>query len=552
MRNLTVTIECGYKCNNSCVHCNQSEIRKTKGVIGEISFEEIVWKMVSAKEEGASGIAFTGGEPTLRNDLIQLIKTAKNMGFVEIGITTNARRFVYPEYARRLLESGLTSVSVSLHCSIPEIHDSITSVKGAFQQTVTGITNLIDLSNKMGQKLNLSTITVLMPQTLPFLKGTLEFADSLGAKVFVLQPYICSKENLKNARDFLLSLDQIVSGIKNVVKKGLKINGKIKLYNLPLCLFDDIKDITEEQDYRIKTIKDFQRDLKTRIGFVLNGQHVRQGECNHCNRMCLGIRLEHLDHKTMCDAIFEDIIAFKKQHEGDVLTLSCLDLLDSTALYYLLKKVRTAWNYNLRCIWGGFALTDFHDYIKICQDTKVNEVIFLLSPPSARPPDGRVWTGGNMEKIEEDIALIPPSICPSILFVLTMLYRSGFDFDEETLLKLTRRMHDLGGERLYICAPEFINDLEDPLAQEDVTGIVKSFGTLVRRLEHQMIKPILIPLPDGSSNKVQDKVVPLFRYIDRRFGLVQHRFSGLSVGWIMWSNPIWLFPVKDKGFRKPN
>ena len=78
------------------------------------------WKRIIDKlwENGVPQIVFTGGEPTLRDDLVELIEHSKE--FVT-GLVTNGRRLA--SLAKDLNRAELDYVQVSLESHLPEVHD---------------------------------------------------------------------------------------------------------------------------------------------------------------------------------------------------------------------------------------------------------------------------------------------------------------------------------------------------------------------------------------------------------------------------------------------
>ena len=66
------------------------------------------WKTILKKawEAGIPQVVFTGGEPTLRPDLVELIQEAENLGLVS-GLLTDGLRFAEKTYLQEILKSGL-------------------------------------------------------------------------------------------------------------------------------------------------------------------------------------------------------------------------------------------------------------------------------------------------------------------------------------------------------------------------------------------------------------------------------------------------------------
>ena len=157
-----------YRCNNDCAHCYNVEGRDLE----ELSTDN--WKRVLDKawELGIPHIIFTGGEPTLREDLPELIAHAERNGQIT-GLNTNARRLSDAHYVEKLVAAGLDHVQITVESSEAEIHDRMVRAKGAFPQTVKGLRNVLAspmyvMTNTTMLRTNVNTI----PATLDFLAET--------------------------------------------------------------------------------------------------------------------------------------------------------------------------------------------------------------------------------------------------------------------------------------------------------------------------------------------------------------------------------------------
>ena len=154
-----------YRCNNACSHCYNDRPRH----FPEMTTSEWLKIIDQLWSLGIPHIVFTGGEPTLRDDLPELIRHAEQNGQIT-GINTNGRKLADPKYVEDLLNAGLDHVQITLESHVPEIHDRMVRHPGAWQQTVTGIKNA--LSTRLYVMTNttmLSTNQQTIPQTLSFL-----------------------------------------------------------------------------------------------------------------------------------------------------------------------------------------------------------------------------------------------------------------------------------------------------------------------------------------------------------------------------------------------
>jgi MoaA/NifB/PqqE/SkfB family radical SAM enzyme len=138
MKDKKVDIKIGFSCNNACVFCVQGDKRR---VFGDKD-ERTVLKLLRRNAESSSQVVFTGGEPTLHPGLLNFIREARRLGYREIQIQSNGRRFAYSSFCREAMARGANHFSIALHGSKAHIHDQLTMAPGSFKQTTQGIVNL--------------------------------------------------------------------------------------------------------------------------------------------------------------------------------------------------------------------------------------------------------------------------------------------------------------------------------------------------------------------------------------------------------------------------
>lgn len=129
------------RCNNRCIMCNVDSCPEDEEVISK---EEIKEQLRDRKGKGYTKIEFTGGEPTVRSDLFELVCEARDLGYERISITTNGQILADDKFCKKLVDSGLNNITISLDGSCAEIHDVITGTKGSFDQTTKGIRNIMN------------------------------------------------------------------------------------------------------------------------------------------------------------------------------------------------------------------------------------------------------------------------------------------------------------------------------------------------------------------------------------------------------------------------
>ena len=170
-----------YRCNNDCAHCYNIRPR----AMSELSTAQWQGLLDRLWEAGVPHVVFTGGEPTLRDDLPELIAHAERNGQVS-GLNTNARRLSDPGYVDKLVAAGLDHVQVTLESADPAIHDALVGAPGAWAQTVAG------LRQALATRLFVMTNTTLLRPNSAHLSQTLDFLAGLGVPTVGLNALIHS------------------------------------------------------------------------------------------------------------------------------------------------------------------------------------------------------------------------------------------------------------------------------------------------------------------------------------------------------------------------
>lgn len=170
-----------YRCNNDCAHCYNGRPRDYP----ELSTTQ--WQAILDRlwATGIPHVVFTGGEPTLRNDLPELIAHAQANGQIT-GLNTNGRRLSDLRYVNQLVEAGLDHVQITLESHDPVIHDCMVQASGAWKQTITGV------RNALSTRLFVMTNTTMLQENSPVLGNTLQFLAETGVPTVGLNALIYS------------------------------------------------------------------------------------------------------------------------------------------------------------------------------------------------------------------------------------------------------------------------------------------------------------------------------------------------------------------------
>ncbi len=129
----SMRIQVNTTCNFSCFFCHM----EGTGVHSESMTADEIEKIVSvASKWGVNKIKFTGGEPTLRRDILDIVRRTRKYITGDISMTTNG--IMLPKIAKDLREAGLDRINISLHSIEREKFEFITGVD-AIEQVIKGI-----------------------------------------------------------------------------------------------------------------------------------------------------------------------------------------------------------------------------------------------------------------------------------------------------------------------------------------------------------------------------------------------------------------------------
>lgn len=272
------SVNVGYSCNNNCIHCFLGEVRK---IYPDRTTKEIVSLIDEAKEKNVRHLTIIGGDPTIRKDFFEILSYAERQG-LEIYLETNGRTFSVNSFARKVFEIAPDlKIGMSFHSSNPNIHDTITQVRGSWKQSVSGIKNM----KKYGVKhLRVNcVVSKLNYQNLPELT---KFLATLGVNELCFYLMRLQGNALININKLFVKINDFLPYLFEALEIGERLGINTKTFGIPYCkmagyerfaeeknaisgylsgsvqIFNELSGKSEWQKERIKTLK-----LKTKNCF---------------------------------------------------------------------------------------------------------------------------------------------------------------------------------------------------------------------------------------------------------------------------------------------
>jgi len=261
-------------CNNNCKFCICGVERRYANKSKKHIQNEL--KTIRKKH---SDIIFTGGEPTTRPDIIQIISYAKKIGFRKIHIQTNGRMFSYVDFCKKIINAGANSFSVILWAN-NTFHDHITRTPKSLLQTIEGIHNLKEM------KVHIEIILPTFKENLFFLKEIFDYSKKQGIeKIKLLYPFEISsntnREHSTQQSDLSLTTPKFSEIIQEVQKLSHFYKSlQIEFAGIPFCLLPP------------NLLKGYKKSASK----IVTSKNVKLDKCDACDYKvkCPGIPKSYL------------------------------------------------------------------------------------------------------------------------------------------------------------------------------------------------------------------------------------------------------------------
>ena len=202
----SIQIELTSRCNERCVHCYIPHKNKLNDIEPALFYDVLD----QCKGMGILALTLSGGEPMLHKNFCDFLRKAKEYDF-SINILSNLT-LLNDEIIKEMKENRLSSVQVSLYSMNPEIHDSITQLKGSFYKTRDNILRLIE--NDIPLQISCPTMKQNKDCFADVLRWAHEHKVRAETDFIMMARYDHSTDNLDNR----LNLDEVEKIINEIIE----------------------------------------------------------------------------------------------------------------------------------------------------------------------------------------------------------------------------------------------------------------------------------------------------------------------------------------------
>lgn len=253
MNSKKADIKTGFLCNNNCIFCVQGHKKK----FGDKDTPKLK-RIIKEAKDGCDAITFTGGEPTIRKDILELVRFAKKLGFKTIQIQSNGRMFAYEKFCQDMIKAGANEFALAVHGHNEKLHNYLTQAE-SFKQVISGIHNL----KKLKQRVILNTVICRSNyRQLPEIAKLLVSLDVDQFQFAFVHALGAAEENFDSV---VPRVSLVIPHLKRAIDIGWLMKKAVMVEGIPACFLPGYENHISENfmpDMKIfdldNTIEDFK------------------------------------------------------------------------------------------------------------------------------------------------------------------------------------------------------------------------------------------------------------------------------------------------------
>lgn len=273
----------GYDCNLACDYCTITPQMRRRS----LPTAAVVAALREGRQRGLTAVSFTGGEPTIRPDLLGLVRASAQLGYDDIKLQSNGLLLAPAANLDRLAEAGVTRWHVSIHTHRRRAYERLVDRPGTYDAMVTALRGMVQ------RGLDPLAEVIVKADTADHVPDAIDWLADLGVRKADLW-FVSLTDRNAAFPDSMPRMTEVMPRLSDAFARARGHGLQLRSLHIPRCLLG--KDAAHAHDpaaigVRVVT-PDATFDLK---GSKLTGQrHVPA--CTGCEHeaYCPGLRDDYL------------------------------------------------------------------------------------------------------------------------------------------------------------------------------------------------------------------------------------------------------------------
>lgn len=221
------------KCNSNCIMCPSPDIERKSGIEPE---EKELFELIRYYPQSINYFTLTGGEPLLRYKFLFKVIDVLKERFANAGylLLTNARGFAIKELVREFNDVIPENILVGIpfHSYDPKIFNMITRSNGSYEQTLSGINNLL------AEGINIEIRVVISRMNYKQIPKICSFIANVIPSITIVT-FMCMEMTGNaaiNRKELWVPIKETIPYLNEGISELIVNSIDFRFYNYPLCL----------------------------------------------------------------------------------------------------------------------------------------------------------------------------------------------------------------------------------------------------------------------------------------------------------------------------
>jgi len=274
----------GYDCNLACDYCTITpEMRRR-----ELSTARVLAEMREGRERGYERVSFTGGEPTIRRDLVGLVRAARDLGYDDVKVQSNGLLFAHEPNVRKLVGAGCNRIHISIHTHDADRYDTLVRREGTYEHMVAGLDHALAAADAV------VVDVILKEDTYRELPSALRWLHGRGVREAHLW-FVSLTDGNRDNLESMPRMTDVVPYMRKAFAVGRDHGMDVRSLHVPRCLLgDDASHAWDPASGRVRVVTP-EATFDLAESKLTGTMHVPA--CDGCEHrsVCPGVRPDYVE-----------------------------------------------------------------------------------------------------------------------------------------------------------------------------------------------------------------------------------------------------------------
>ena len=273
-----------YDCNLACDYCTITTEMRARS----LSTAAVVDALRRGRALAYDAVSFSGGEPTIRSDLLGLVRAARSLGYSDIKVQSNGLLFAHGPNIDRIVAAGANRFHVSIHTPDASAYDALVRREGAYASMVAGVDALV------ARRVRFTADVILNTDTYRKLPDAVRWLHARGVRSVDLWFVSLTDGNRDNVAS-MPRMTETLPQVHEALAFARTHDMHARSLHIPRCLLGD--DVAHAWDPAAGGVMVVTPDATFTLESSKLAGHTHVPACDGCVHrvVCAGVRPDYLE-----------------------------------------------------------------------------------------------------------------------------------------------------------------------------------------------------------------------------------------------------------------